>query len=345
MRIQNLGSSPESLSSFHIQSDPSQDYDLSVHVASIAPGQILEFQSGTGSADNPGAGIYKLTGSNIYRNDDPADYARLLRPDAGTHQVNCGSTPVIPSPTPSPGPLPSPTGTPPSDSIKGDADCNGSVQAPDAIQDLLSVAGINPGLCVETLGNVDCTDGVTIFDSLDIQLYIAGLPVPLPPGCSSIGNPVSSSSIMEIHHIDVEQGDATLIITPGSKVLIDDGRWTNCSNTVSYLQSHAVTSLDYHFATHYDADHIGCLDDIIAAGIPINYACYDRGGSKDTDVFNDYVAACGGKRQTATKGQVTSLGGSVTISWLSTSTAPGSARRRKMRSASYSGLLRAHFVR
>lgn len=108
--IHNYGGSSQSLTGFHIQSDPSQDYDLATHVASISAGQTLEFQSGTGSADNPGAGIYKLTGSSIYRNGDPTDYARLVRSDASTDQVNCGTNPT-PPPTPTQSPTPTHTAT------------------------------------------------------------------------------------------------------------------------------------------------------------------------------------------------------------------------------------------
>jgi hypothetical protein len=120
VRIHNYGGGSQSLTGFHIQSDPSQDYLLTDHVASIDGGTTLEFQSGTGSADNPGAGIYKLTGSFIYRNSDPTDYARLLRSDASTDQVNCGTNPT-PPPTPTatstqtttqtPTQMPSPTPT------------------------------------------------------------------------------------------------------------------------------------------------------------------------------------------------------------------------------------------
>ncbi len=74
-----------------------------------------------------------------------------------------------------------------------------------------------------------------------------------------------------------------------------------------------VSHIDYHFATHHDADHIGCLDDLVDAGVSVG-ACYDRGGSADTQTFDDYVAACGASRQTAQKGQVVSLGSvSITV--------------------------------
>jgi len=128
----------------------------------------------------------------------------------------------------------------------------------------------------------------------------------------------TASRDLQIHHIDVEEGDAALIISPGGRVaMVDNGRRTACSNTVSYLQRLNVTRIDFHFATHYDADHIGCLDDLAAAGINVQVACYDRGGSKETQTFNDYAAACGAKRQTASKGDVITLDGgseaSVTI--------------------------------
>ncbi len=94
--------------------------------------------------------------------------------------------------------------------------------------------------------------------------------------------------------------------------MIDDGRWTNCSNTFDYVAAQGVSHIDYHFATHYDADHIGCLDDLVADGVTVG-ACIDRGGTKDTQVFEDYAQTCLGKRETATKGQLVTLTGGVQI--------------------------------
>lgn len=89
--------------------------------------------------------------------------------------------------------------------------------------------------------------------------------------------------------------------------MIDNGRWTTCSNTVNYLQEQGVTSIDYHFASHYHADHIGCLDDLADAGIPVTRACYDRGRSFDSATFADYLNACGDLRRTVATGQVITL--------------------------------------
>ena len=112
IRIKNFGGSSQSLTGFRIQSDPSQDYDVTDFVSSIGAGATIDFQSGSGAAD--GAGVYKLTGAFILRNADSTDYARLVRPGASNNQVNCESTPTTPSPTPTPSPVPtaSPTPTP-----------------------------------------------------------------------------------------------------------------------------------------------------------------------------------------------------------------------------------------
>ncbi len=209
VRIKNFGGSSQSLTGFHIQSDPSQDYDLAVHVASISAGQTLEFQSGTGSADNPGAGIYKLTGSNIYRNGDTTDYARLVRPGTSSQTVNCGSTPVTPGPTsppatftPPPPPTATPTPTPtfpPGTRLQGDVDCNLAVNSVDALKELRFVAGLGvsqPEGCPaigsaggNIWGDVDCNGVVNSVDALKVLRHVAGLNVSQDEPCPNIGTP------------------------------------------------------------------------------------------------------------------------------------------------------------
>lgn len=73
---------------------------------------------------------------------------------------------------------------------------------------------------------------------------------------------------LEIHHINIGQGDATLILGPiqnGNRlaVLIDAGDITQGGDpdggaiVLAALQRLGITHLDYFIATHYDADHIG----------------------------------------------------------------------------------------
>src|SRR6476620_7235978 len=83
---------------------------------------------------------------------------------------------------------------------------------------------------------------------------------------------------LQIHHIDVGQGDGALLISPlGQTALFDDGVYTDCSVIKSYLQGLGITTVDYHFCSHYHADHLGCIDDLAAIGITIGTAGYDRG--------------------------------------------------------------------
>ena len=74
-----------------------------------------------------------------------------------------------------------------------------------------------------------------------------------------------------------------------------------------------ITSIDYHFASHYHADHISCLDDLADGGIPVTGACYDRGGSFGSATFEAYVTTCGDKRETVSQGQVITLDEGATI--------------------------------
>lgn len=62
---------------------------------------------------------------------------------------------------------------------------------------------------------------------------------------------------MEVHFIDVGQGDSTLITCDGHAMLIDAGDYSKGTAIQNYLQRQKVTKLDYLILTHPDSDHIG----------------------------------------------------------------------------------------
>ncbi|MDE7415270.1 MAG: MBL fold metallo-hydrolase [Lachnospiraceae bacterium] len=62
---------------------------------------------------------------------------------------------------------------------------------------------------------------------------------------------------MEVHFIDVGQGDATLIMCDGHAMLIDAGDYSKGTAIQNYLQKQKVKKLDYLILTHPDSDHIG----------------------------------------------------------------------------------------
>ncbi len=65
---------------------------------------------------------------------------------------------------------------------------------------------------------------------------------------------------LEIHYLDVGQGDATLILCEGHAMLIDAGNNDMGTTVQLYLKKQGVETLDYLIGTHPDADHIGGLD-------------------------------------------------------------------------------------
>jgi competence protein ComEC len=75
---------------------------------------------------------------------------------------------------------------------------------------------------------------------------------------------------LELHFIDVGQGDAVLIRTPdGQNVLYDGGR--SATTVLEYLRALRVPSLDVAIASHADADHIGGLPEVLWAYRPRFY--------------------------------------------------------------------------
>lgn len=113
---------------------------------------------------------------------------------------------------------------------------------------------------------------------------------------------------LQLHHINVGQGDGILLISPnGQTALFDDGVYTNCTNIKNYLQGLGLSTVTYHFTSHYHADHIGCIDDLAAIGITIGTAGYDRGYSYSSATYTAYVNTLGAKRQTLAKDQVITL--------------------------------------
>lgn len=62
--------------------------------------------------------------------------------------------------------------------------------------------------------------------------------------------------VLEIHFIDVGQGDATLFLGPDFVMLVDAGRHDR-NDVVPYLQSAGVERIDLLVGTHPHSDHIG----------------------------------------------------------------------------------------
>ena len=101
---------------------------------------------------------------------------------------------------------------------------------------------------------------------------------------------------LEIHHIDVGQADATLLIEPsGETMLIDSGDWRQGgSDVIEYLEDRNIDRIDHLIATHAHADHIGGHDAIIEHyetdrdGLG---AAYDSGVAATSQTYERYLDA------------------------------------------------------
>lgn len=142
-------------------------------------------------------------------------------------------------------------------------------------------------------------------------LGLLGLAIAAATLCASfpgIAHAIAGNGKLQIHHIDVGQGDGALLISPnGQTALFDDGNYLNCTNIKAYLQALGITSVDYHFLSHYHSDHLGCIDDLAAVGITVSAAGYDRGNTYSSGTYTAYINTLGAKRATMTKGQMITL--------------------------------------
>lgn len=68
---------------------------------------------------------------------------------------------------------------------------------------------------------------------------------------------------LQVHFLDVGQGDATLIFQDTHAMLIDAGDNLYGWQVVDYLKYLGIEHLDYFIGTHPDSDHIGGMDTVL----------------------------------------------------------------------------------
>jgi beta-lactamase superfamily II metal-dependent hydrolase len=107
---------------------------------------------------------------------------------------------------------------------------------------------------------------------------------------------------LQMHFVDVGQGDSTLLISPnGTTVLVDDGPAEGTDRLIAYMQQLGLTGLDYLVISHYHDDHIAGTVKVLQE-FPLKYAAYDRGESNSTPNYKKYIATVGTKRTAAIEG-------------------------------------------
>jgi beta-lactamase superfamily II metal-dependent hydrolase len=117
-------------------------------------------------------------------------------------------------------------------------------------------------------------------------LGIAGLLLPAPAAARS-------SKALEIYFVDVEGGQATLVVSPlGESVLIDTG-WAG-TRDAERIQAAAnaarIKRINYVLITHYHGDHVGGVADLITR-IPVDMFVDHGGNAEDSDAARAQYAS------------------------------------------------------
>lgn len=104
---------------------------------------------------------------------------------------------------------------------------------------------------------------------------------------------------MEVYFIDVEGGQATLIVSPSGQSMVIDTGWGGFNNRdadriAAAAAKSGVKQIDYLLITHYHADHVGGVPQL-AAKLPIkNFVDHgpnsEAGRGQADQLFNAYTA-------------------------------------------------------
>lgn len=150
---------------------------------------------------------------------------------------------------------------------------------------------------------------------LTLTIFVTGFSINLLPLSAAPTNS-SKPDTMEVHFINVGQGDSTLIKCGEYSMLIDAGDDTKGTLIQNYLKKQNIKSLDYLVLTHPDADHIGGAP-VIITKFDINKV-FVSNFEKDNRTYQKLIQALDYKRlkyETPKVGAQYSLG-SATITIL-----------------------------
>ncbi len=104
---------------------------------------------------------------------------------------------------------------------------------------------------------------------------------------------------LEVHFIDIGQGDSILIKHDNKTMLIDTGPKESRTDLMEYLSSQKIKKIDCLILTHQHKDHIGNADAVIA-----NYdigVLYMPNVTSTTNEFKNLTKAINTKRLTVTR--------------------------------------------
>lgn len=109
---------------------------------------------------------------------------------------------------------------------------------------------------------------------------------------------MGASPELEIHFIDVGQGDSELLVCGGHAMLIDGGNTDQADTVAAYLEEQGIDHLDYLVCTHSHDDHCGGLPGALECAA-VDAVLYS-GASSEMRAFQSFVSAVEDKGLTIT---------------------------------------------
>jgi competence protein ComEC len=130
--------------------------------------------------------------------------------------------------------------------------------------------------------------------------------------------PPPSGDELQVHMLDVGQGDSILIVAPGGKtVLVDAGVPGSGKVVTNAMKRYNLKQIDLMVATHAHADHIGGADEVLRATKVVNVL--DSQVPNATKNYEDFLKAIrerGAQYVGASPGQKFDLGGGAQLTVL-----------------------------
>jgi beta-lactamase superfamily II metal-dependent hydrolase len=122
---------------------------------------------------------------------------------------------------------------------------------------------------------------------------------------------------VDLHFIDTEGGQATLIVTPSGESILVDAGWPgydgrDAKRIVAAAKKAGLTRIDYMLMTHYHLDHVGGVPQLAEAfpiGTLIDHGTNTETNKRAKELEDAYlrVAASGAKRRQVKPGDVLKL--------------------------------------
>lgn len=125
----------------------------------------------------------------------------------------------------------------------------------------------------------------------------------------------ANSQQLEVHHINVGQGESIYIELPdGSDILIDAGKSSYGTTVVNYLNTQEKgIDIEYLIATHPDADHVGGMQQVFK-DLNIKNFIYPKDAPHDTQTWQNVLSLANAEGCTikdSTPGTTFNIGGAT----------------------------------